>query len=54
MPSVRLGTKVAVIDARAREVGRLTAENRLIAVMTWKDYARGGGLMSYGLDLAAL
>jgi putative ABC transport system substrate-binding protein len=43
-----------VIDARAREVGRLTAEHRLIAVMTWKDYAQGGGLMSYGPDLAAL
>jgi putative tryptophan/tyrosine transport system substrate-binding protein len=43
-----------VIDARAIEVGRLAAQHRLIAVMTWKDYAQGGGLMSYGPDLAAL
>ena len=43
-----------VIDARAMEVGRLAADHRLIAVMTWKDYARGGGLMAYGPDLLAL
>jgi putative ABC transport system substrate-binding protein len=43
-----------VIDARAMEVGRLAAEHRLIAAMTWKDYARGGGLMAYGPDLLAL
>jgi putative ABC transport system substrate-binding protein len=43
-----------VIDARAMEVGRLSAEHRLIAAMTWKDYARGGGLMAYGPDLAVL
>ena len=43
-----------VIDARAMEVGRLAAEHRLPAVMTWKDYAQGGGLISYGPDLAAL
>ena len=43
-----------VIDARAMEVGRLAAEHRLVAAMTWKDYARGGGLLAYGPDLAAL
>jgi len=43
-----------ILDAQAMEVGRLAAKHRLIAMMSWKEFVQGGGLVSYGPDLAAL
>ena len=43
-----------ILDARATDVGRLTAEQRLIAVLPFKEYVQGGGLVAYGPDLEAL
>jgi hypothetical protein len=30
-------------DARAAEIGRLIATNRIIAVVPWKEYVEAGG-----------
>ena len=43
-----------LLDGRAREIGRLAADHRLVAMFSWKEYAEGGGLVAYGPDLAAL
>lgn len=42
------------VDARAADIGRLSAEHRLIAMFPWKEYVHAGGLIAYGPDLAAL
>lgn len=47
MPSVRF-------DARAREIGRMIARHRVIALMPWKEYVEAGGLMSYSPDIIAI
>ena len=41
-------------DARAAEIGRLTADYRLVAALPWKQYVEAGGLFSYAPDLVAL
>jgi putative ABC transport system substrate-binding protein len=41
-------------DARAAEIGRLTAEHRLIAMLPWKEYVIAGGLTAYAPDIKAL
>ena len=43
-----------VLDGRAEEIGRLAAEHRLIAMVPWKEYVQGGGLVSYAPDILAL
>jgi putative ABC transport system substrate-binding protein len=41
-------------DARAVQIGRLTAEQRLIAILPWKEYVQAGGLIAYAPDIVAL
>jgi len=43
-----------IFDGRAQEIGRLTAEHRLIAMLPWKEYVQGGGLVAYAPDILAL
>jgi putative ABC transport system substrate-binding protein len=43
-----------VFDTRTEEIGRLAAEHRLIAMVPWKDYVQGGGLVAYAPDILAL
>ena len=43
-----------IFDARAEEIGRLAAEHRLIAMLPWKEYVQGGGLVAYAPDILAL
>ena len=41
-------------DAHAAEIGQLTAEQRLIAMLPWKEYVQAGGLVSYSPDIIAI
>lgn len=43
-----------VFDARPAEIGRLTGERRLIAMLPWKQYVHAGGLISYSPDIVAI
>jgi putative ABC transport system substrate-binding protein len=43
-----------IFDAQAEEIGRLTAEHRLIAMVPWKEYVQGGGLVAYASDILTL
>ena len=43
-----------IFDTRAAEIGRLAAEHRLIAMLPWKEYASGGGLVTYAPDILIL
>jgi putative ABC transport system substrate-binding protein len=47
MPSVKF-------DARAREIGGMVAKHRVVAMLPWKEYVEGGGLMSYSPDIVAI
>jgi putative tryptophan/tyrosine transport system substrate-binding protein len=52
----RLAEKLVTVlftTHRAR-IAELTAKNRLPAIHTFKEYAEGGGLMSYGPDFPDL
>ncbi|NND00781.1 MAG: ABC transporter substrate-binding protein [Gammaproteobacteria bacterium] len=42
-----------VFDAHSVEIGQLTAEYRLIAMLPWKEYVHAGGLISYSPDIVA-
>jgi ABC-type uncharacterized transport system substrate-binding protein len=43
-----------IFDVRADEIGRLTAEHRLIAMLPWREYVQAGGLVAYAPDILAL
>ena len=43
-----------VFDAHPAEIGQLTAEHRLIAMLPWKQYVHAGGLVSYSPDIVAI
>ncbi len=43
-----------VFDAHSNEIGRLTAEHRLVAMLPWKQYVHAGGLVSYSPDIVAV
>jgi putative tryptophan/tyrosine transport system substrate-binding protein len=43
-----------IFDERAEEIGRLTAEHRLIAMLPWKEYVQAGALVAYAPDILAL
>ena len=43
-----------MIDGRAREIGNLTAKHGVVALLPWKEYVEGGGLMSYSPDIIAI
>lgn len=43
-----------VFDAHPTEIGQLTAEHRLIAILPWKQYVHAGGLVSYSPDIIAI
>lgn len=42
------------LDAHAAEIGQLTAEHRLIAMLPWRQYVEAGGLVSYAPDIIAI
>ena len=43
-----------IFDPRAEEIGRLTVEHRLIAMLPWKEYVQAGGLVAYAPDILVL
>jgi putative ABC transport system substrate-binding protein len=40
-----------IISLKARELGAFTAKNRLPGIAPFREFAEGGGLISYGPDL---
>jgi putative ABC transport system substrate-binding protein len=43
-----------IFDRRAAEIGRLTADHRVTAMLPWKEYAHAGGLVAYSPDILLL
>jgi putative ABC transport system substrate-binding protein len=43
-----------IFDRRAKEIGRLALEHRLIAMLPWKEYVQAGGLVAYAPDILVL
>jgi putative ABC transport system substrate-binding protein len=43
-----------MLDSQRKRIVGLAMKNRLPAVYQWREFAAGGGLMSYGADLLAL
>ena len=43
-----------MLDSQRKQIVGLALKNRLPAIYQWREFAEGGGLMSYGADLLAL
>ena len=43
-----------VLDASARKIGAMLAEQNVVSVLPWKEYVEGGGLLSYSPDIVAI
>lgn len=53
-PDALLVAADPMLDSQRKRIVDLAMKNRLAAMYQWREFAEGGGLMSYGADLLAL